>query len=102
MLTIVCFGDLWINEVCVYFYDDWTLKYKNKTKVQMYLFGTNGLISCRMLQNIAQSLVDIVAIQSQYGPLLNPLMPNRHNYTYVSFFFKVQLLEKTNIDLVNP
>ena len=32
MLTIVCFGDLWVNEVCVYFYDDdQTLKTKNKT-----------------------------------------------------------------------
>ena len=32
MLTIVCFGDLWVNEVCVYIsYDDQSLKTKNKS-----------------------------------------------------------------------
>ena len=33
----------------------------------------------------------------------NPLMPNRYNCTYVLFIvFKLQLLQKANIDLVNP
>ena len=32
MLTIVCFRDLLIIEVCVYFYDDYTLKIKIKHK----------------------------------------------------------------------
>ena len=52
MLTIVCFGDLWVNEVCIYFYDDYTLKTKYKTWVQRYLFGINGLThSCREAKN---------------------------------------------------
>ena len=38
MPTIVCFGDLWVNEVCVYFLWRLDLK-KNKTSVQLYRFG---------------------------------------------------------------
>ena len=43
MLTIVCFGDLWVNEVCVYIRWRLDLKAKIKTWVQLYRFGINGL-----------------------------------------------------------
>ena len=44
MLTIVCFGDLWINKFSVSFLQQLDHKNSYKTKVQLYLFGINGLI----------------------------------------------------------
>ena len=42
MLTIVLFGDSWVNKVSANFYN-WTLKTENKTQVQLWRFGINGL-----------------------------------------------------------
>ena len=42
MLTIVCFGDLWIKKVSSSFLQQ--LDLKNITWVQLYRFGINGLI----------------------------------------------------------
>ena len=44
MLTIVCFGDLWVSKVNVRFVQQLDLKNKNKTSVQFHRFGINGLI----------------------------------------------------------
>ena len=43
MLTIACFGDLWVNKVSAGFLQQLDLKNKNKTWVQLYRFGINGL-----------------------------------------------------------
>ena len=43
MLTIVCFGDLWVSKVIVSFLQQLDLKNKYKPKVQLYRFGVNGL-----------------------------------------------------------
>ena len=43
MLTIVSYGDLWVNKVNISFLQQLDLKNKNKTKVQLYLLGINGL-----------------------------------------------------------
>ena len=47
MPTIVCFGNLWVNKVSVRFLQQLDLKNKNKTEVQLYRFGINGLSSRR-------------------------------------------------------
>ena len=44
MLTMVCFGDLWVNKVSISFLKQLDRKNKNKTWVQLYRFGINGLI----------------------------------------------------------
>ena len=41
MLTIVCFGNLCVNKVS--FLQQLNLKNKNKTLVQLYRLGINGL-----------------------------------------------------------
>ena len=41
MLTIVCFGDWWVNKVSVGFLQQ--LDLKNKTWVELYRFGINWL-----------------------------------------------------------
>ena len=43
MLTIVRFGDLWFNKVSISFLQQLNPKNNNKTKVQLYRFGINGL-----------------------------------------------------------
>ena len=43
MLTIVCFGDLWINKVIISFLQQLDLEIETKTQVQLYRFGINGL-----------------------------------------------------------
>ena len=43
MLTIVHFLDLWVNKVNISFLQQLDLKNKNKTKVQLHLFGINGI-----------------------------------------------------------
>ena len=42
MLTIVCFGHLWINKVSISFLQQLDLKNKIKPRYN-YLFGINGL-----------------------------------------------------------
>ena len=43
MLTIVCFGDLWVNKDSTSFLQQLNLKNINKTLVHLYRFGINGL-----------------------------------------------------------
>ena len=43
ILTIMFFGDLLVIKVTISFLQQLDLKNKNKTWVQLYRFGTNGL-----------------------------------------------------------
>ena len=43
MPSIVCLGDLWIKKISISFLQQLDLKNKNKTLVQLYRFGINGL-----------------------------------------------------------
>ena len=52
LLTIVCLGDLWVNQVSISFFYNWTFKIKIKD-VELYRFGIDGLIltPCRRRVN---------------------------------------------------
>ena len=54
MLTIWCFGDLWVNKVSLGVLQQWDHidKIKPKLKLQLYRFVINGLIDLMHLSNL--------------------------------------------------
>ena len=50
-------GNLWVNKINISFLQQLDLKNKNETKVQLYLFGINGLtyLKCPALAQMGHS-----------------------------------------------